>query len=846
MTISRTDPLNSFREESRPPRVADIRFPAPEWYPQQADWVSEPATSDNAAYNYPLSLRIRGSFDKEILRRSLEAVTRRHEVLRSIFRADEQGLTQVVMPGIPNSVHDLPAHEDSLSLGQAICLAVEEANRPFDLTGEFLLRATLIRIAAEDHILLLVTHHIVCDDWSAGILLREISQLYSAFSEGQTEPDLLPALSRRYSEFAGNLARRLDGPELRAQAEFWRHQLSGASEFQHLAPDTLRPSTGAVREGGHEVVILPPDVANRVISFGRIERVSTFMILFAALQCHLHRISGENDIGAAACVANRNSTELEHLIAPFSNRVVLRTDFSGSPTFRNILARVRNVALNAYSNQEIPFGTVVEMLAHRSNLDHNPLFQTLVVLQDLPGESWDFGAAKAAWFPLDTGLTRYDLNLWLRFQRDQSLEVDFQYDRGLFQPSIIRKLMEEYCATLSSYVENPEMKLRSSPSPKALQRRKAEPVARTQATSSPLPDGIEIRLARIWSDVLGHEITDGATDFFAAGGDSLQVVEMFIRLRSQFGIELPISTILETPTCGQLAEVLRDLASKNGASSLVKVQPQGTSAPVFCIHNHTGDVLFCRGFHKYMPADHPLYGFQSQALIGKPPHFSVEQMAETYVEELARIQPRGHCYLFGYSFGGLVALEMAQLLRSRGREVVYLGMFNTPAPGSLAGWPLQQFAYLRKRTQLELDKLPRFTPKGKLAHVARKISNFQRLLSRSLVTDAWLFSANFLKRESREKIARALLTLEQINIAAAKEYVPKSAFPGRITFFQAEGVPYIYSIPPEQGWSPFAAEGIEIIDVHNENGRPSDEEFARTVAKSLREQWERNPPPSES
>lgn len=429
------------------------------------------------------------------------------------------------------------------------------------------------------------------------------------------------------------------------------------------------------------------------------------MIFLAALQCLLLRHSGDGDIGVATCAANRSSTECETLIGPLSNRVLLRTDLSGNPTWREILTRVRNTALAAYSNQDVPFGTIVERFGRQPDASRNPLFQTLVVFENAAKEPWSLGDLKTSPFSLDTGSTRYDLNVWLRLTPADEVEIDFQYNVALFSVSSIRNLLLDYCRILNSFVENPgeHPKNESSRSPAPLCS-----APKTQPSTSPLlavQDAIEKRLQKMWGSVLELSSVDSSTDFFALGGDSLRAARLFALIEKVFGVTLPVSTILEARTIHDVARILQRTSSRPRASSLVAVKPSGAQPPVFCIHNHTGDVLFCRDLPTYINPDQPIYGLQSRFLADQSPHFSVESMAAEYVTILDHIQPLGPCLLFGYSFGGLVAFQMAQILHERGRSIAFLGMFNTPAPGSLSGWPLRQFSYLHHRTRNELAKL---------------------------------------------------------------------------------------------------------------------------------------------
>lgn len=797
--------------------------------------MRNPQTSDSVAYNYPVALSIRGPLDRGSLQKSLDQIVARHETFRSLFRVDGNALTQVVLKPRPLAISeiDLSATAPGARLSRAVSLAAEAARRSFDLSAGMLLRPLLIRIAADHSILLLVTHHIVCDDWSVAVLLRELAFFYAAYSSPLSAPASLDPLPAPYSRIACDLVRCLNDDEADVQTRFWERRLRHRSDFHHVQPDFPRLQARSFRSGARVIRLLPPDLSRAARQLAQVERVSPFMVLLAAFDCLLCRYSGEEDVGIATCAANRSSTQLEPLIAPLSNRVVLRVDLSGNPRFNELLARVRDAALNAYSNQSTPFGAIVEKMSPEVRPSRNPLFQTLLVLQDAPQESWDLGGSEASLFSLETGTTRYDLNVWLRFKSDDSLEADFQYDSGLFRASTVRALLDDFCNIFETFIANPAKRLHA---PLDSERREALSIASVESapsSSSTPEDEMENRLAKIWQELLGLKVQDTNMDFFEAGGDSLRVAQLFARIEKVFSIQLPVSTILEARTCRTLARLLRSRRPASAASSVVAVKPSGSRPPVFCIHSHSGDVLFCRSFPKYLRAGHPLYGLQSLTLSGKASQFSVKQMAASYVEELLRLHPQGPCFLFGYSFGGLIAFEMSHLLLARGRNVAFLGMFNTPAPGSLEGWPLRQASYLRGRMRNELGKLPTLGAKERLAHLARNASNFPRMMLRSAIVDTWRFSAPFFGKRLMERSGRALLTLDQINIAAAKSYVPEHVFPGRISFFQAEAIPYLYAISPQIGWAPFAVDGIEIVNVSAEPGQSTWEQFGKTVMEQL-------------
>ncbi len=521
-----------------------------------------------------------------MLQQSLQEIVRRHQVLRSVFQIGDGNVIQIVRRPQPFSIVeiDLSVRGEDAGESKARQLAIEDAQRPFDLTCELLLRATLLQLGTDDHVLLLTTHHIVCDDWSTGILLREFSSLYSAYSAGN--PPALPPVSYSYGEFARQLARQMRNREMESRIQFWKERLARAGDFHHLATDHPRPSRRTYA-GAHEVSVFSERLLKGIKTLSQRERVSPFMLLVAACQCLLLRYSGQEDIGIASCVANRNSTEVEGLIGPISNRVVLRSDLSGNPTFRDVLNSVRNVALDAYSNQDLPFGELVERIAPIQNPSRNPLFQVLMILQNAPKDRWEFPGLTLSWFPLDSGTTPYDLSVWLQFK--DGLRVDLQYNTDLFETSTMRRILEDYRKILEAMLVNPQGRIDELPIPMQPRPTATAPADSRQIEAAPPRDEIEKQLSKIWEELLGVRPIGLQENYFELGGDSLRAARLFAQIRKIFHIQLPLATLFQAPTIEGLAQIVREHGSSVSWSSLLAVQPGGTRPPLFLTHGAGGN-----------------------------------------------------------------------------------------------------------------------------------------------------------------------------------------------------------------------------------------------------------------
>ncbi len=789
------DTVSSNRRASGADLHAEDRFPAPKWYPQQESWILKPHTSNNASYNYPLPLRMRGPLNREALRRSFNEIVRRHVVLRSVFRMEGGDVTQVVLPPSP-----LPVAEMDLRVlgpigaeSRARQLAVEDAQRPFDLTRELLLRATLLQLGPDDHVLLLTTHHMVCDDWSTGILLREISLLYSAYCASNPSP--LPPVSYSYSEFARNLVWQIEAGGMESRFQFWRKRLAGGGDFHHLASDYPRPARQTNR-GAHEVAVYSEEISKGIKALAQRNQVSPFMVLVTAFQCLLQQYSCQDDIGIASCVANRNSIEEEEVIGPFSNRVVLRTDLSGNPTFREALHRCRDEALDAYSNQGLPFGALIDKIAPTPRADRNSLFQVLMILLNAPKERWQFEELAVDSFAFDTGMTRYDLNVWLEFKNE--LEVDLQYNTDLFKTSTMRRILEDYRRVLEEAVRDAEARVSD-----LSVERKLSFVA-----GDVLKNKLESELVKLWEDVFRSCPIGVDDNFFDLGGDSMMAVKLLTRVRQKLGKELSIGMLFEAPTVRQLAVLIENHPEAPALAEIVPIRPKGSRLPFFCI----------RAGPKFMPLaerldpDQPFLGVElcPEVISHLSVPYRLEEFARPLAEAIVRHQPTGPYFVGGFCASGLAALEVARLLAAHG-EVALLALFNAQNPileAELAP-KTEQLRLLAQRAgwnrlKQHLANIRKLSAKDACTYIfARFITLWKDF--RSIV---WQIGIDIRLRLN----AGRLNDINQVLYAAIKAYRPQT-YSGRVVhFICAERMMERHS-DPNGGWRELMSGHFEAHEV---------------------------------
>ncbi|MFL6289705.1 MAG: amino acid adenylation domain-containing protein, partial [Thermoanaerobaculia bacterium] len=441
------------------PRYRDL----PASFAQERLWFLDQLGGEETAYNLPSPLRLRGALSVPALAAALDALADRHESLRTTFSLSPDGaVLQRIAPeaGLP-----LPV-VDGLSDAEALRLAVEDARRPFDLQAGPLLRAALLRLGAEDHVLLLTMHHIVSDGWSMRVLLRELRALYDAFAAGK--PAALPPLPVQYADFAVWQRGWLAGETLEAEIAWWRERLAGAPAVLELPADRPRP---AVRTSHGEVAgaVLSAELAAGLAALGRRGGATLFMTLLAAFQVLLRRYTGQDDLPVGTPIANRNRTEVEGLVGFFVNTLVLRGDLSGEssaePTFRQVLRRTRETALEAYDHQDLPFEKLVEALQPERSLAHTPLFQVMLLVQtDPPAPAPEPGALGFDPFHLSLRDTaKLDLTLAVSGCDGDALAVQAEASRDLFDRPTVLRLLEHFRVLLEGIAADPGMPVSELP-----------------------------------------------------------------------------------------------------------------------------------------------------------------------------------------------------------------------------------------------------------------------------------------------------------------------------------------------------------------------------------------------
>ncbi|WP_261278745.1 amino acid adenylation domain-containing protein, partial [Serratia ficaria] len=372
--------LRSAAGETLPPIEATARDAAlPLSFAQQRLWFLTQLEGMSETYHIPLALRLNGDLDLSAWRRSLDALYARHEALRSRFATLDDRPQAHILPadGLPLTLHDLRGQQDAQS--RARQLAQQQADAPFDLSAGPLVRATLIRLAEEEHLFLLTCHHIVSDGWSTGILLRELGALYGAFRHGEADP--LPPLALQYPDYAAWQRRHLTPERLSAQAQYWRETLSGAPALLTLPTDRPRPTVQSF-SGAEVPVVIDAELTQALRQFGRQHGATLFMTVLAAWSLVLARMAGQRELVIGTPEANRSRLETEPLVGFFVSTLALRIDLQDDPSLPTLIERIRRTVLAAQENRDLPFEQVVEQVNPPRHLGYTPLFQAMLAWQD--------------------------------------------------------------------------------------------------------------------------------------------------------------------------------------------------------------------------------------------------------------------------------------------------------------------------------------------------------------------------------------------------------------------------------------------------------------------------------
>lgn len=800
---------------------------------QEHLWQLHRLTPNTLAYNMHAVFRLRGPLNVAALETAVSAVVEHHQILRAFFPSSTDNKPiQSLVPASSICLHQA-AVSSSIGAEELQSLIETEIRFPFDIASGPLFRPTLLRLNFEDHVLILVMHHIISDGQSFRILLYDLAQAYRAACESsQVEWN---SSQLQYVDYAAWQRQWLESESSAADREYWRSQLAGDVPALELPLDHAHPPQ-TVADGNY--VALPlGSLGDSLNDVCRREGVTLFALVLAAFNALLHRHTGQRDLLICTPVAGRDRPEFADLIGYFNNTLLLRTDLTKIETLQELLQKTQSLTMNALAHQMFPFREI----ASNPGVLRTPLSRAMVVVQNTDDISLHLPHVTVEMLPAFNHAVQYDLALEVTVRANQPTGR-LMYRKVLFEPNTVKRLAAEFVELLREISETPE---------NSVGRAAWESVSGTQnnrnttrpAYVAPRND-LESRLALIWEDVLGIENVGIHDGFFEIGGQSLLALRLFTRIEQETGTNLPLSTLFQTTTIARLARLISGEAGSEW-DCLVPIQPNGSKQPFFCVHGIGGGVIGYRDLSTFIGEDQPFYGLQAVGQDGSVPYdLTIEAMASRYIDVMRSQQPQGPYRIGGYCFGGVVAYAMACKLERMGEKVSLLAIFEGAMADGMdarVSFPQRLRAvanslptWVRDYSSMSPDQLT-----NRLRSTAHKVwLKFQRnpeMQRRARVEETLDIDVDSLPQRNVE--------LTDLHMEAALHYVPEK-YGGRVTLFRARNrsVNEILfgSLDPKMGWGAFAETvGVILVDGFHRNMHLAP--YAESLARELKKQLDRLP-----
>ncbi|HLX85046.1 MAG TPA: condensation domain-containing protein [Terriglobales bacterium] len=785
---------------------------------QQRLWFLDQLQGQTAAYNVHLGFWLRGPLDLFSLRASLQEIVNRHDSLRTAFRLEHHELQQVVARQIILSVpvHEVVNSQDPYA--EAYRLAEREVESPFDLREAPLFRARVIRVTADDHVLLCTMPHLVTDSLSTQIMARELEAAYSAFSSGKPSP--LIDLPIGYGDFSEWQRRWLGTEQVQQQLTYWKNQLSNAPPLLELPTDGSRPPEQTF-QGASQTVQLPGPIITDIKQLATRWQTTPFMLLVAAFKILLYRYSGQPDLLVGVPVAGRNRVETEGIIGFFVNTLVLRDDLSGNPRFSELVRQVRETTLDAFSNADVPFEKVVEVVKPERNLSYNPIFQVMFSVIKAAVRSHTFGNLTAFPYVVTPKSSIFDLSMTLIEGVDEQWWVEIDYNTDLFQSKRVGRMVEDYFEVLQAIVANPEARILDLPVAGADPKRilglsLPQPAARTQRrlSSSKIKSwrsgqfvARQELLLGIWKEVLETPDIGVRDNFFDVGGHSLLAARLVAEIERATGRKVPVSAIFRAPTIETLAELLVDDVPVTADPVSMKLGEGEATIPFFTVAIPGVDTTgYAQLAHRLSPL-HSVHKLQATAplISGRPlSDAELEALAREYLAAMRAIQPHGPYCLGSMCEGVLVAQKMVLHLEREGEEVAFVAILDT---------------WVRENTQIRslwaLDY-----------HVQRL-----RYWSSRPIDEQFATLRRALARKIRRRQNVSPSGWERVFWPGEGFEPPRLRAP--VLLFKRPRQPYYYAPDPEMGWGARSLGGVEIVEIECGHFEMLREPHVSVVSKEL-------------
>lgn len=843
------------KQRALPIRPVSRQEHLPLSFNQERLWLLEQLQPDRSVYNLLHTFRLKGCLNLAALEQSLVELVRRHEILRTCFPSRAGEPVQSIAPdgslslSVIDSVIDLQSLPSAEQAAAVQTIALDDANHPFDLSCAPLWRFKLLRLAADDHVLIRTIHHLVFDGMSHSVFLRELGTLYAAFAVGELSP--LSALPIQYADFAYTQRQWFQEGIFSTQLDYWRQTLSHHPVALILPIDRPRPAVPGY-QGNCQSLMLSEELTDALKALSVQQGVSLFVTLLAAFQMLLYGYSQQEDMLICSPVASRHYAGTRALIGYFNNLVVTRTDLSGNPSFAEVLTRVSQVSIAASANQEIP----LQQLSELPGLTRTPLTRAMFVFQNTPNPTLEVEGLTISAQCIDRAIADFELALSLQ-EQGKMLIGALQYRTELFDASTIEQMLENFQMVLHCLVANPDQTLTDLPRFAEIHPYWLEAgTALTPSTPFVAPrNETEAKLSQVWQAVLGVSSVSVQDSFFDLGGHSLLAVQLFSQIEQVFSKKLPLSVLIEAPTIAQLATRLGSSEVGSVYSSVVLLKSGISTPALFLIHDGDGETLLYRNLAQRLDPTLPVYGVQPYSRAGHPIlHTRITEMADYYIKQIQAIQPQGPYLLGGLCAGGVLAFEIARHLQRQGQTVAMVAIMDAAdvAAEENTNHLVKQFMTRLSEFLEQSQKLkPYQRPFYLFNQMAKKATNWLIYKVKTWMeqtrsqTQLQLFRY-FLDRHLPLPSFLHHIPVRTTFLFAEKEYAPDSLFQGEIVFLRAtessslfEGTeiddqPYclIYK-DPLLGWGERVTDGVRVYDMPGGHSSMLQEPNVQVMAETL-------------
>ncbi|QMW00363.1 condensation domain-containing protein [Spirosoma foliorum] len=818
----------------------DLTAHFPLSFAQNRLWILEQLYSVQGAYNVPIVLRISGSLNLPSLQQSLNQLIDRHQILRTTFGHTNGVAFQKIEPAflIDIPVSDFANLMDFVQQETVDGWLRELAYQPFDLIKGPLVRVNVAKVGEMSWLLLLTVHHLIFDGLSTRVLARELSLLYTAQVQGL--PVSLSPLPIQYVDYARWQTEQYGLGTLTRQLEYWRNQLAGVAPILTLPIDKSRPASESFR--GADYCFFLPNSRWHPLRHGFQEPDTTlFLRVLTAYMVWLRQITGLQDIVIGIPVAGRSNPELDGLIGFFVNTLVLRADVSADLTFRQLVRKVRQLALDAYEHQAVPFEQIVAEVSPSRSQAYSPLVQVFFDFQEDTTNCWALNDLQIESVPFQQHRAKFDLSLSCQEAND-GLMGTFTYRTDLFTEQAITKLADQFIQLLEQLLTQPDQAVEpligglSAPlSISPDQSRITRPEEPDLAGQLLHPSVVKL-LEKIWCELLERPTMGLDDDFFALGGHSLLALQLTVAIQRQTTHSLPISSVFAHPTLRQLALYLQTSQSDLAWQCLVGVKSPEAKNPLFLVHPISGDIHYVYQLAPYLSEGQPLYGLRAVGLDGTTqPLKSIEAMAAHYIQLILQKQPKGPYSLGGFSLGGIIAFEMARQLTQMGREVQLLALIDAypinPDADNHTKYPLHQLLGYYYQYWRSLSKHPVVL----LPILRQKIPWISHYLFRRL----WQTVPGLRRSEVSYSVEQDASEPDSLLVRSLREAYSRYEFKpykGKLVFLRAikANTFALVSKKVDFGWGRHARQGVEVYHLVGEhNTLFSDPETIAEIGRIL-------------